>query len=501
MMRPIVEMKNVTKEFYGVAALRDVSFDLAPGEVHALLGENGAGKSTLTKIMAGVYEVTAGQLVIDGEVQSFKTPAEALQKGIAMVFQETSLVPSLTVAQNLYLGNEKFLNRLRGIYISAQQFLQSLNFGVDPTVFVSQLGAAQKQMVEIARAVHHKAKVIIFDEPTATLTPEEKHHFFALIRRLKKDGVSIIFISHALEEALAISDRITVLRDGQHVITDLAKNFDRDKIINAMVGRALSGELNGKAAQKRTPRPYGQKILSVQNLSMGRMVRNTSFSVYSGQITGIFGLIGSGRTETAKIISGVVKRDFFHGGEVRLEGRSVRYRVPRKAVQDGIVYVTEDRKIEGFFETKSIAENIYLNLLSADLNKNGVVVSYSEMVELAKEWTGKLNVKAINSDARVVELSGGNQQKVVIARALVQKPKLIIFDEPTRGVDVGAISEIHQLVNRLADDGIAVLVISSYLPEILHLSDRVLVCRQGRVVEEFEGTQATEDLIMFAAVH
>ncbi|MCO5130479.1 MAG: sugar ABC transporter ATP-binding protein [Xanthobacteraceae bacterium] len=500
-MRPIVEMKNVTKEFYGVAALRDVSFDLAPGEVHALLGENGAGKSTLTKIMAGVYEVTAGQLVIDGEPQSFKTPAEALQKGIAMVFQETSLVPSLTVAQNLYLGNEKFLNRLRGIYISAQQFLQSLNFGVDPTMFVSQLGAAQKQMVEIARAVHHKAKVIIFDEPTATLTPEEKHHFFALIRRLKKDGVSIIFISHALEEALAISDRITVLRDGQHVITDEAKNFDRDKIINAMVGRALSGELYGKAAQKRTPRPYGQKILSVQNLSMGRMVRNTSFSIYSGQITGIFGLIGSGRTETAKIISGVVKRDFFHGGEVRLEGRSVRYRVPRKAVKDGIVYVTEDRKIEGFFETKSIAENIYLNLLSADLNKNGVIVSYSEMIELAKEWTGKLNVKAINSAARVVELSGGNQQKVVIARALVQKPKLIIFDEPTRGVDVGAIAELHQVINSLADAGLAVVVISSYLPEVMNLADRVLVSRQGRVVEEFAMEEATEEKIMYAAVH
>jgi len=501
MMRPIVEMKNVTKEFYGVAALREVSFDLAPGEVHALLGENGAGKSTLTKIMAGVYEVTAGQLVIDGEPQSFKTPAEALQKGIAMVFQETSLVPSLTVAQNLYLGNEKFLNRLRGIYISAQQFLQSLNFGVDPTMFVSQLGAAQKQMVEIARAVHHKAKVIIFDEPTATLTPEEKHHFFALIRRLKKDGVSIIFISHALEEALAISDRITVLRDGQHVITDLARNFDRDKIINAMVGRALSGELYGKDAQKRIPRPYGQKILSVQNLSMGRMVRNTSFSVYSGQITGIFGLIGSGRTETAKIISGVVKRDFFHGGEVKLEGRSVRYRVPRKAVQDGIVYVTEDRKIEGFFETKSIAENIYLNLLSADLNKSGVIVSYSEMVELAKEWTGKLNVKAINSDARVVELSGGNQQKVVIARALVQKPKLIIFDEPTRGVDVGAIAELHQVINSLADAGLAVVVISSYLPEVMNLADRVLVSRQGRVVEEFAMEEATEEKIMYAAVH
>ena len=499
-MQPVVELKNVTKEFHGIPALRDISFDLRPGEVHALLGENGAGKSTLTKIMAGVYEVTSGELIVNGARVSFKTPAEALRSGIAMVFQETSLVPSLTVAQNIYLGNEKFLNRLRGIYIAAQQFLQSLNFGVDPTMYVSQLGAAQKQMVEIARAVHHKARVIIFDEPTATLTPEEKHHFFALVKRLKRDGVSIIFISHALEEALSISDRITIMRDGQHVVTDDAKNFDRDKIITAMVGRTLSDELYGKAGAGHATRPYGRKMLSVQNLSMGRMVRNNSFSVYAGQITGIFGLIGSGRTETAKIISGVVKRDFFHGGEVKLEGRSVRYRVPRQAVRDGIVYVTEDRKIEGFFETKSIAENIYLNLLAADLNKS-VVISYAEMMELAATWTKRLNVRAISNAARVVELSGGNQQKVVIARALVQQPKLVIFDEPTRGVDVGAIAELHHVINELADAGLAVVVISSYLPEILNLADRILVSRQGRVVEEFSADEATEEKIMYAAVH
>ncbi|MGJ5203756.1 sugar ABC transporter ATP-binding protein [Bradyrhizobium sp. HKCCYLR20261] len=499
-MQPVVELKNVTKEFHGIPALRSISFDLRPGEVHALLGENGAGKSTLTKIMAGVYEVTSGELIVNGAKVSFKTPAEALRSGIAMVFQETSLVPSLTVAQNIYLGNEKFLNRLRGIYIAAQQFLQSLNFGVDPTMYVSQLGAAQKQMVEIARAVHHKARVIIFDEPTATLTPEEKHHFFALVKRLKRDGVSIIFISHALEEALSISDRITIMRDGQHVVTDDAKNFDRDKIITAMVGRTLSDELYGKAGDDHATRPYGRKMLSVQNLSMGRMVRNNSFSVYAGQITGIFGLIGSGRTETAKIISGVVKRDFFHGGEVKLDGRSVRYRVPRQAVRDGIVYVTEDRKIEGFFETKSIAENIYLNLLAADLNKS-VVISYAEMMELAATWTKRLNVRAISNAARVVELSGGNQQKVVIARSLVQEPKLVIFDEPTRGVDVGAIAELHHVINELADAGLAVVVISSYLPEILNLADRILVSRQGRVVEEFSADEATEEKIMYAAVH
>jgi simple sugar transport system ATP-binding protein len=498
-VQTIIELANVTKEFHGVAALRDVSFTLLRGEVHSLVGENGAGKSTLTKIIAGVYEPTAGTVQLDGKPMIFGGPADAVAKGIAMVFQETSLVPSLTVAQNIYLGNENFLNRLRGIYIAAQQFLQSLNFAVDPTVYVSQLGAAQKQMVEIARAVHHKARVIIFDEPTATLTPEEKYHFFALIRRLKKDGVSIIFISHALEEALTISDRITILRDGQHVITDQACNFDRAKIIAAMVGRSLSEELYSRDGARKA-RPYGEKILSVQNLSMGKMVRNTSFSVYSGQITGIFGLIGSGRTETSKIIAGVAKRDFFHGGEIRLTGRSVRYRVPRPAVKDGVVYVTEDRKIEGFFETKSIAENIYMNLLAADLNRSAIV-SYSEMMQLARAWTERLNVRAIGTEARVIELSGGNQQKVVIARALVQKPKLIIFDEPTRGVDVGAIAELHHVINQLADAGLAVVVISSYLPEILNLSDRILVSRLGRIVEEFAVDEATEEKIMYAAVH
>jgi simple sugar transport system ATP-binding protein len=416
-----------------------------------------------------------------------------------MVYQETSLVPSLTVAQNIYLTDARRVHRLRGLYIAGQQFLQSLNFHVDPTAVVASLGAGQKQMVEIARAVHHNAQAIIFDEPTATLTPEEKHQFFSLVERLKLRGVSIIFISHALEEALAIADRITVMRDGEHVVTDVTAAFDREKIVRAMVGRTLTGELYGSTRGRRV-RPAREKVLSVQNLSMGNAVRNTSFSVFAGQITAVFGLIGSGRTEAAKIVAGVLKRDLFHGGQVRLNGRPVRYRVPRPAVRDGIIYVTEDRKVEGFFETMSIAENIYLGALAGGKAK-AATVSMGEMRSLAKEWIAALNVKAINADARVIELSGGNQQKVVVAKALVQKPKLVIFDEPTRGVDVGAIAEIHQLINRLADEGIAVMVISSYLPEVLQLSDRILVCRQGRIVEEFEGHKADEETIMYAAVH
>jgi simple sugar transport system ATP-binding protein len=499
-MAALVDMHKMTKEYRGVPAVKDVSFTLEKGEIHALLGENGAGKSTLTKMMAGVTPPTSGEILIDGKPTLFATPAEALRSGVNMVFQENSLVPSMTVAQNLYLGDEKFFNRLRGLYIAAQQFLQSLNFNVDPWATVATLGAAKKQMVEIARAVRHNARVIIFDEPTASLTPEEKHYFFSLMRRLKERGVSIVFISHALEEALNISDRTTVLRDGEHVITDDTRQFDRDKIIRAMVGRSLSEKLYSRHDSGEMARSPGRRVLSVQNLSMGKLVRNNSFTIYAGQITGIFGLIGAGRTETAKIIAGVIKRNFFHGGEVRLNGRSVRYRVPRPAVIDGIVYVTEDRKIEGFFETMSIAENLHLGELSSSQSK-GFVVRMSEIQGLAAEWTRTLNIKAINGNARVIELSGGNQQKVVIAKALAQKPKVIIFDEPTRGVDVGAIAEIHQLINRLADDGLAVIVISSYLPEILNLSDRILVSQKGRIVEEFSPAEATEERIMYAAVH
>jgi simple sugar transport system ATP-binding protein len=498
-MTAILELGNGTKDYRGVHALKNVTFTLESGEIHALLGENGAGKSTLTKMLAGVVAPTSGEIRLNGKPVELASPADALKKGIAMVYQETSLVPSLTVAQNLYLGDSRWFHRLRGLYIAAQQFLQSLNFPVDPTALVSSLGAGQKQMVEIARAVHHKAQVIIFDEPTGTLTPEEKHHFFELVKRLRARGVSIIFISHAVEEALQISDRITILRDGEHVVTDLTANFDRARIVRSMVGRTLSEELYGKAGQRQL-RSAGRKVLSVQNLSMGNVVRNNTFSIFAGQITGVFGLIGSGRTETAKVIAGVLKRDFFHGGQVRLEGRPVRYRVPRPAVRDGILYVTEDRKQEGFFETMSVAENIYLGAVSGGQSRSRLI-SIAEMKLLAKEWTKALNIKVIDGDARVVELSGGNQQKVVVAKALVQKPKLIIFDEPTRGVDVGAIAEIHQLINRLADQNMAVMVISSYLPEILHLSDRILVSRQGRIVEEFTIDEANEEVIMYAAVH
>jgi simple sugar transport system ATP-binding protein len=493
-----LSLRKATKLYAGVPAIDGVDFDLRRGEIHALVGENGAGKSTLTKVMAGVVMLTSGTMTVDGADVAPRTPLEARNLGIAMVFQENSLVPTMTVAQNLFLGQEKFYNRLRGIYIAAQQFLQSLNFDVTPTATVSGLGAAKKQMVEIARAVLHRAKVIIFDEPTASLTPEEKKYFFDLVRDLKKRGVSIVFISHALEEALLLADRITVLRDGKHVVTDDVAKFDRAAIVQAMVGRNLSNTLYG--ARKSSVRPAGARVLTVQNLKMAPMVKNNSLSVFAGQITGVFGLVGAGRTETFKIVAGVLKRDFFHGGEILLHDQPVRYRVPAPAVKAGIAYVTEDRKIEGFFETSSIARNIYLGLLSK-FPRGRMMLSRRETDAVGKTWIEKLKVRAIGDNGKVVELSGGNQQKVVIAKSLVQEPDLIIFDEPTRGVDVGAIVEIHELINRLADEGKAVVVISSYLPEIMALSDRILVSRQGKVVEEFSALEATEEKIMYAAIH
>ncbi|MDR6266988.1 sugar ABC transporter ATP-binding protein [Roseobacter sp. N2S] len=497
-MDNIIEMQNATKSFGGLNAFQNVNFTLRKGETHALLGENGAGKSTLTKVMAGVYRLNAGKMLFDGAEMNFNSPAEALGNGVAMVFQETNLVPAMTVAQNIFLGDEKMFNRLRGLYIDARQFLVGMGFQVDPTAQVSTLGAAQKQMVEIARAVHHKARVIIFDEPTATLTPEEKRHFFNLIDRLKAQGVAIIFISHALEEALDVSDRITVLRDGELVASGPARDFTRETLVQAMVGRNLTETLHGSV--KRTPRPYGEKVLSVENLSCAGMVRNSSFSAFGGQVTGIFGLVGAGRTEMAKIVSGVMKRDFMHGGEIRLNGKPVRYRVPRPAMRDGIVYVTEDRKHDGFYETMTVGQNLLLSELSKGSNPV-TPVSIGRAAELAKEWGEKLHLKSISDKARMIELSGGNQQKVVIAKSLIQEPKLIIFDEPTRGVDVGAIVEIHQLIQDLADQGLAVVVISSYLPEIMSVSDRILVAKRGRIVEEMSLSDASEDKIMFAAVH
>lgn len=493
----VLSLVKASKTYAGVHAIKDIDFDLHQGEIHAIVGENGAGKSTLCKAIVGAIMLTSGKIIIDGKEHLFHLPKDALKLGLAMVYQETSLVPTMTVAQNIQLGKEKFHTSLKKLNIDMQQLIQSLHFEVDPKVLVSSLGSAQKQMVEVTRAVYYNARVIVFDEPTAALTPEEKQHLYNLIFALKKNGVSIIYISHALEESLEIADRITVLRDGLHVITAEAKELTKGLLVKHMVGRDIE---KTSGVRKKSQNMKRRKVLSVENVIKGKMVKNMSFSIYSGEITGVAGLVGSGRTEIAHIIAGVAQRNFVRGGDIFLEGKPIHYYVPKQAINDGIVYITEDRKLNGFFETMGIEENIHAGWLSTKLGRR-FFISQKEINGIGKDWKDRLKIQSLGHQVRVNKLSGGNQQKVVVAKSLVQKPKLVIFDEPTRGVDVGAIEEIHGIIRSLAEEDIGVMVISSYLPEILKISDRILVARQGRIVEEFKAQDATEEKIMFAAIH
>jgi simple sugar transport system ATP-binding protein/ribose transport system ATP-binding protein len=504
---PLLRIVAGSKVYGGIHAIDKVDFELHAGEIHAVLGENGAGKSTLCKAIAGAIELSSGDYFLGGQKVSFASPGEALRNGVAMVYQETSLVPSMTVAQNLELGMEKLFTVYRKINIAAQQSQQALNFNVDPLALVETLGTAKRQMVEIARAVRHNARVIIFDEPTASLTPEEIQHLFHLLNSLRAKGVGIIFISHALEEALKIADRITVLRDGKLVHAGPAAELDRPTIVRMMVGRDVAAtryaaaEIGGAAAVTTTSRPREKRrVLSVENVTMGSIVKNMSFSVYEGEVVGIAGLVGSGRTEIAHIICGARKRNFLRGGLIYLRDKPVRYRVPRQAVHDGIVYITEDRKLDGFFETMTVDDNVYLGYLASPKQRR-LLYSFRERKAIADRWINALSISALKRSLKIVEYSGGNQQKVVVAKSLAQEPSLIIFDEPTRGVDVGAIPQIHASIRALAAEGKAVIVISSYLPEILTVSDRILVARGGRIVEEMTASQATEEKIMYAAIH
>jgi simple sugar transport system ATP-binding protein len=493
---PIISLEDATKRYGGIAALDGASFDLHPGEIHALAGENGAGKSTLCKLIAGVITPSEGTIRVDGEVVNFAAPKDASRRGISMVYQETSLVPQLTVAQNIVLGRERAFNSVRKVRNAARQVLQRLNFNVDPSQLAGSLSAAKRQMVEIARAVLNDARVIILDEPTAALTPEETEHLFELMKSLKRRGVAMIFISHALEEALIYADRISVLRNGKLVVTGPAKDFDRARLIQNMIGEELIEQR--RVVTRRAP-ASAVPVLRVENIRMGSMVNNMSFSIFPGEVTGIAGLIGSGRSEVAKVIMGHTKRNF-GGGRIWLDGREVRYALPAHAVADGIAYVSEDRKLDGFFDTMSVRQNIELGWL-AKFGRGKVLMPSGKLRDIAKRWAERLSIRGIGEGQSVLYLSGGNQQKVVIAKSLVQQPRLVIFDEPTRGVDVGAIAEIRQIIRNFADAGAGVILISSYLPEILDLADRILVAKGGTIAAEFSRDEATAAGILNAAIH
>ncbi|MFJ5938631.1 sugar ABC transporter ATP-binding protein [Streptomyces sp. NPDC093071] len=493
---PVIRLSGVSKRYSGTYALRSIDFDVRPGEVHALLGENGAGKSTLVKVVAGAVKHDSGTLVVDGRERVFSAPKESTAAGIEMVYQEGSLVESMTVAQNLFLGREKAFNNLSHLNTAARELLESHNFHIRPEVPAGSLGIAQKQMVEIARAVHRRAKLVILDEPTSSVTPEERLQLFLSMRQLKRDGIGVVFITHMLDEALAEADRITVLRDGEVRGTLARAQFDRDEVVRMMVGRDVE---YGRVPPGRAADPV--PVLEVEDLTLLPAVRSMSFTARAGEIVGIYGLVGAGRSETAMIISGIAKRRRLRGGKIRLDGREVRFRTPRHARRAGIVHITEDRKASGFFSHFTIAENIHLGHVCG-ARRLPFLLRPGERASVARRFVERFQVRTLRPErAKLVELSGGNQQKVVLAKGLTRKPRVAIIDEPTRGVDLGTIVEIHAMIRALADDGVAVVVISSYLPEIQALSDRILVAKQGAVAAEFDPAEADEEALMFAAVH
>ncbi|MFE5506660.1 sugar ABC transporter ATP-binding protein [Amycolatopsis japonica] len=495
-MKPVIRLTDVSKRYGGTYALDGVDFDVRPGEIHALLGENGAGKSTLVKIISGAVAHDSGTLEIEGSKRSFTTPRDSVEAGVAMVYQEGSLVESMTVAQNLFMGDEKVFNNLGRLNVAARELLESHNFHIRPDVPAGALGIGQKQMVEIARAVHRNAKLVILDEPTSSVTPEERLQLFLSMQRLKRRGIGVIFITHMLDEAFEQADRITVLRDGVVQGTLSRPEFSRERVVKMMVGRTVE---MGRVLPGRAPEPV--PALQVEDVTLLPVVRNMAFSAYAGEIVGIYGLVGAGRSETAMIVSGVMKRRRLRGGTVRLNGKPVRFRTPRHARKAGIVYITEDRKASGFFSHLTIADNIYLGHLCSALRLQ-FFYRPGNRTSVAKRFVERFQVRTLQpGKATVEELSGGNQQKVVLAKGLTRKPLVAIIDEPTRGVDLGTIPEIHAMIRALADDGVAVVVISSYLPEIQALSDRVLVARAGSIAAEFSPEEADEESLMFAAVH
>jgi ABC-type sugar transport system ATPase subunit len=493
---PVLRLVGACKIYGGIYALDQVDFEAYPGEVHALIGENGAGKSTVAKIIAGAVPLSEGTLQLDGKAVHFHSPADSLRAGIAMVYQETSLVPTMTVAQNLVLGNERFFTSFAAVKARAREHLWNLGFDIDPLARVEQLSAASRQLVEIARAIRQNARVIIFDEPTASLTPHETQHLFGLLNRLRQGGVAIIFISHALEEVLQMSDRVTILRDGKRTMSGPTSGFDRSSLIRLMVGRELKAAADAPPSHPRRLR--GEEVVSVRNVTAGKVLKNISLSVYAGEVVGLAGLVGAGRSESAKLVAGVFRSRSIAEGQILLRGKPIHYRSPSDAIRDGVVYITEDRKIDGFFETMTAADNIYVASLKSPKGWS-FLYRPTDRDKIADFWTRKLSIASLDQGAKIIEYSGGNQQKVVIAKSLAQDPDVIFFDEPTHGVDVGAIPQIHDAIRALANEGKAVVVISSYMPEILAISDRILVIRSGCVVEEFEAAAATENRIMSAA--
>jgi inositol transport system ATP-binding protein len=486
----LIEVDGVRKEFPGVLALNDVSFKLKRGTVHALMGENGAGKSTLMKIVAGIYHPDRGEIRLNGKKVRLQSPLDALENGIAMIHQELNLMNFMTVAENIWIRREPrnrfgIINHAE-MHRKTEALFQRLKIAIDPEVEVRHLSVANRQMVEIAKAVSYDSDVLIMDEPTSALTEREVEHLFEIINDLRSHGIGIIYITHKMNELFRIADEVSVFRDGRYIGTHASSEVTRDDIIRMMVGREIT-QLFPKEEV-----PIGDVVLSVKNLSLAGVFHDVSFDVRAGEILGVAGLVGSGRSNVAEALFGVTPAT---SGSIAINGRPIVINSPNRAIRNGMAFLTEDRKETGCFLVLGVQENIQVAVLQEQFVHGGIV-SERELGAACAGMSEKLRVKTPSMFERVENLSGGNQQKVLIGRWLLTNPKILILDEPTRGIDVGAKAEIHRLVTQLARQGVAVIMISSEMPEVLGMSDRIMVMHEGHVTGFLDRAEADQVKIM-----
>ncbi|MBR3969775.1 MAG: sugar ABC transporter ATP-binding protein [Ruminococcus sp.] len=487
-----IEMKGINKAFGSNQVLKDAGFVLEDGEVHALMGENGAGKSTLMKILTGVYTRDAGTVIVDGKEVIYKSPQEAEKAGIVFIYQELNVLFDLTVEENLFMGKEITkgfgICDKKAMRKKAQEAMDKMGVKIPINAVMSDLSVGQQQMVEICKALMVDAKVLIMDEPTAALTQSETEGLFKLIKSLRQKGVSIVYISHRMEEIFELCDRITILRDGTYVGTEKIKDINMDDIVRMMIGREIGVRFPARDAK------IGKEMLRVEGLTKGKTFKDVNFSVKAGEVLGVSGLMGAGRTEIMHAIFGNLP---FESGKIFIEGKEVAIKNAREAINAGIGFITEDRKTEGLLLEKSISENIALANLGKISDKS--VVKKSKVDELVKKGIDEFHIKCFGPDHECNNLSGGNQQKVVFAKWVYTDPKILILDEPTRGVDIGAKKEIYSVINNLAAKGVAIILVSSELPEVLGMSDRIMVVHEGKITGIIDAKEADQEKVMTLA--
>lgn len=495
MNSPFLELENISKTFPGVKALNKVKFDIYPGEVHSLVGENGAGKSTLIKVMSGAHQPDEGEIIkINGEQVKISNPIDAIKKGISVIYQDFSLFGNLTVAENIVINQiiekNKLLLNWKEIRIKAEKALSVVGIKINPNEIVDNLSVAKKQMVAIAGAIAHNAKMIIMDEPTSALSKQEVENLYRIIDMLKSKNIAVMFVSHKMDELFKVSDRFTIFRDGQYVDTVKASDIDKKTLIAKMVGRDVNilnyANLNVKE----------EVVLEIKGLSKKGNYKNINLKLYKGEVLGITGLVGAGRSELFQTIFGILKAD---SGKIILEGEEINLNSPWTALKKGIGYIPESRQTQGLVLEKKVSENITLPLLKNFTNKLGII-NTKKQSSLVHDLIDKLDVRPKDENLTASQLSGGNQQKVVIAKWIATNPKILIVDEPTNGVDIGAKADIHKILRELAKNGTSIIVISSELPEILSISDRILVMRKGCISGEFKNSNLTQEAIMEKAV-